>query len=187
MNVVEVKNLSKLYGRTLALDNVSTKFEGGCIYGLLGRNGAGKTTLLNLITDKIFPTNGEVMIDGENVHENDKALSKVYCMNEKGLYPAGMTIRDIFKWTREFYPGMDMEYAYRLADEFSLNVKKKERTLSTGYMSIFKIIIALACNAPILLLDEPVLGLDANFRDLFYANSSKATAPIRGRSLFRHT
>ena len=128
----------------------------------------GKTTLLNLVTDRIFPTSGEVTIDGENVHENDTALSKVYCMSEKSLYPSNMPIKDIFKWTAEFYPGMDMEYAYSLADKFALNLRKKERTLSTGYMSIYKVIIALSCGAPILLLDEPVLGLDANFRDLFY-------------------
>lgn len=166
--MIEVKNITKQYGATLALNNVSTRFEDGCIYGLLGRNGAGKTTLLNLITNKIFPTSGEVTINGENVCENDKALSQVYCMSERGLYPGNMALKDIFKWTAEFYPGMDMEYAYGLADKFALNLKKKERTLSTGYMSIYKIIIALACNAPILLLDEPVLGLDANFRDLFY-------------------
>jgi ABC-2 type transport system ATP-binding protein len=168
MSVIEVRNTTKKYGPTMALNNVSTTFEGGCIYGLLGRNGAGKTTLLNLITDKIFPTEGIVNIDGENVHENDTALSKVYCMTEKGLYPGSMTIQEILKWTAEFYPGTDMEYAYQLADKFSLSLKKKQKALSTGYMSIFKIIIALSCSAPILLLDEPVLGLDANFRDLFY-------------------
>jgi ABC-2 type transport system ATP-binding protein len=168
MSVIEVRNTTKKYGPTMALNNVSTTFEGGCIYGLLGRNGAGKTTLLNVITDKIFPTEGIVNIDGENVHENDTALSKVYCMTEKGLYPGSMTIQEILKWTAEFYPGTDMEYAYQLADKFSLSLKKKQKALSTGYMSIFKIIIALSCSAPILLLDEPVLGLDANFRDLFY-------------------
>lgn len=168
MNVIEIKNVTKQYGATTALSDVSARFDGGCIYGLLGRNGAGKTTLLNLITNKIFPTSGEITIDGENVYENDAVLSKVYCMSEKGLYPSSMPIKEIFKWTTEFYPGMDMEYACKLADKFALNLKKKEKTLSTGYMSIYKIIIALACNAPILLLDEPVLGLDANFRDLFY-------------------
>ena len=168
MNGIEVKNVTKRFGQTMALSNASTSFEGGCIYGLLGRNGAGKTTLLNLITNRIFPTDGEITIDGADVRENEQALSKVYCMSEKGLYPGSMTIRDIFKWTAEFYPEMDMEYARYLADRFSLSLKKKEKTLSTGYMSIYKIIIALSCNAPYLLLDEPVLGLDANFRDLFY-------------------
>ena len=168
MNGIEVKNITKRFGQTMALSDVSTSFEGGCIYGLLGRNGAGKTTLLNMITNRIFPTDGEITIDGADVRDNEQALSKVYCMSEKGLYPGSMTIRDIFKWTAEFYPEMDMEYARYLADRFSLSLKKKEKTLSTGYMSIYKIIIALSCNAPYLLLDEPVLGLDANFRDLFY-------------------
>jgi len=168
MSGIEVKHITKRFGQVAALNDVTTAFEGSCIYGLLGRNGAGKTTLLNLITNRIFPTDGEITIDGADVRENDHALSKVYCMSERGLYPGSMTVRDIFKWTAEFYPEMDMEYAKYLADRFSLSLKKKEKTLSTGYMSIYKIIIALSCGAPYLLLDEPVLGLDANFRDLFY-------------------
>lgn len=168
MSYIEVKNITKKYGETIALKDVSLRFEQNKIYGLLGRNGAGKSTLLNLITNKLFPTSGEICIDDENVQENDRALSKVFCMNEKNLYPDTMKIKEIFKWTKEFYADMDVEYAYRLADKFSLNLKKKVKELSTGYASIFKIIIGLSCNAPILLLDEPVLGLDANFRDLFY-------------------
>lgn len=168
MSLIEVNSISKQYGETRALSDVSLKFEENKIYGLLGRNGAGKTTLLNLITNKIFPTAGEVLLDGENVQENDKALSKIYCMTEKTLYPPAMRVQDTFKWSKEFYPQMDLEYAMRLARKFELNTKKKVRELSTGYVSIFKIIIALSSNAPVLLLDEPVLGLDANFRDLFY-------------------
>jgi ABC-2 type transport system ATP-binding protein len=168
MSVIEVKNITKQYGATVALNNVSLKFEENKIYGLLGRNGAGKSTLINLVTNKIFPTSGEVLLDGENVLENDRALAKIYCMNEINLYPDTMRIKEVFKWSREFYPGMDTEYAMRLADKFQLNLKKKVKELSTGYASIYKIIVALSCNAPVLLLDEPVLGLDANFRDLFY-------------------
>lgn len=168
MNMIEINNVTKKYGATTALQNVSTRFEGGCIYGLLGRNGAGKTTLLNLITNKLFPTEGEITIDGASVFENDAVLSKVYCMSESKLYPDSMTIKEILKWTAEFYPKTDMACAQYLADRFALNLKNRARALSTGYQSIFKIIIALSCNAPILMLDEPVLGLDANFRDLFY-------------------
>lgn len=168
MSRIEVKNITKDYGATLALKNVTLRFEENSIYGLLGRNGAGKSTLLNLITNKIFPTSGEILVDGENVQENDRALSKIFCMNEANLYPDSMRIREIFRWTKEFYPGMDLDYAYRLADKFKLSLNKKVKELSTGYASIFKIVIALSSNAPILLLDEPVLGLDANFRDVFY-------------------
>ena len=168
MSTIEVKNITKQFGATTALQNVSLRFGENKIYGLLGRNGAGKTTLLSLITSKLFPTSGEVLLDGENVCENDRALSKIYCMTEKNLYPERMRISEVFKWSKEFYPEMDMAYAGSLAEKFSLNTKKAVRELSTGYHSIYKIIIALSCNAPVLLLDEPVLGLDANFRDLFY-------------------
>lgn len=168
MSCIEVKNVTKQFGTTTALDNVSLRFEQNKIYGLLGRNGAGKSTLLNIITNKLFATSGNVTIDGEHVQENDKALAKVYCMSEQDLYPETMKIKEVFKWSKEFYPNMDMDYAAKLAQKFSLNLNKKVKALSTGYNSIFKIIVALSCNAPVILLDEPVLGLDANFRDLFY-------------------
>jgi ABC-2 type transport system ATP-binding protein len=168
MGCIEIRNVTKQFGATTAVKDVSVTLGGNRIYGLLGRNGAGKTTLLNMITNKLFPTAGEIFIDGENVYENDKALSKVYCMGESRMYPDTMRIKEVFKWTKEFYPDMDTDYAVRLAEKFGLNLKKKVRELSTGYKSIFQIIIALSSGAPVLLLDEPVLGLDANFRDLFY-------------------
>ncbi len=168
MSLIEVKNVTKCFGNTTALKNVTLTFESNKIYGLLGRNGAGKSTLLSLITNKNFPTYGQVLIDGQPVKENDAVLKKVYCMTEQSLYPDSMTVKEVLKWTKDFYPETDCEYALALADKFALNIKKKIKTLSTGYSSIYKIIVALSCNAPILLLDEPVLGLDANYRDVFY-------------------
>lgn len=168
MSSIEVKNISKNFGAVAALKNVNVTFEENHIYGLLGRNGAGKSTLLNLITNKIFPTEGEILLDGEPVLENDRALGKMYCMTEQNYYPDKMKIRDVFKWSKEFYPAFDMDYAVQLSNKFELDLKSKNGNLSTGYNSIFKIIIALACNAPVILLDEPVLGLDANHRELFY-------------------
>lgn len=168
MSLIEVKNVTKRFGSTTALNDVTITFEENKIYGLLGRNGAGKTTLLRLITNRLFPTQGSIFIDGEPALENDAALKKVYCMSEQLLYPDSMRVREVLKWTKEFYPEMDAEYARQLADRFALNTGKKIKAMSTGYVSIFKIIVALSCNAPILLLDEPVLGLDANYRDVFY-------------------
>jgi len=168
MSSIEVKNISKNFGSVAALKNVSITFAENHIYGLLGRNGAGKSTLLNLMTNKIFPTEGEILVDGEPVMENDRALGKMYCMTEQNLYPEKMKMKDVFKWSKEFYPDFDMDYAHTLCSKFELSLNAKTNTLSTGYNSIFKIIIALASNAPIILLDEPVLGLDANHRELFY-------------------
>lgn len=168
MNCIEIKNLSKTFGSIEALSQISLCFEENKIYGLLGRNGAGKSTLLNLISNRIFPDKGEILINGMPAMENDKAQSLIYLMSEQTLYPEKMKIRELFKWTQNFYPNFDLGYAQNLAAQFGLDTKKRVRTLSTGYSSIFKIILALSAGTPYILLDEPVLGLDAGHRDLFY-------------------
>jgi ABC-2 type transport system ATP-binding protein len=89
-------------------------------------------------------------------------------MVEKNLYPEALKVKEIFKWTKEYYPMFDMVYANDLAKKFELNINKRVKSLSTGYTSIFKAIVALASNANILIFDEPVLGLDANHRNMFY-------------------
>lgn len=165
---IEIKDVTKDFKNVRALNMINLTFEENKIYGLLGRNGAGKSTLLKIISNRIFSTEGEVLVDGENARENDKALGKIYLMNESNLYPPKMKIKNIFKWTKEFYPDFDIEYALKLAKAFNLNVNKYPRALSTGYTSIFKIIIALSVNTLYVFLDEPVLGLDANHRDIFY-------------------
>lgn len=168
MSTIKVEGITKDYGAVKALDNLSVTFEENKIYGLLGRNGAGKTTLLNLISNRIFPTSGKVTVDGEPLMENESALSKIYCMTEKTLYEDSCRVSEAFRLTKDFYPNFNNDYALELSNKFGLNTKCKIKSLSTGYSSIFKIVIALACNAPIVLFDEPVLGLDANHRDLFY-------------------
>ncbi len=168
MNGIEVKGVSKNFGTLAALTGVNVLFEENRIYGLLGRNGAGKSTLLNVITGRIFAEQGTVTIDGEVSAENDRALKNIYMMSEKNYFPEGMKVRDAFKWTKEFYPAFDRAYADSLSAKFELNTNKKIKSLSTGYASIFKLITALATNAKYILLDEPILGLDANHRDLFY-------------------
>lgn len=168
MSVITVSNLTKNYGDVCALDNISLTLEENKIYGLLGRNGAGKTTLLNIINNRIFKTSGKVTIDSQEVNDNCEAISKIYFMAEKNLYPDSLKVKDIFKWTKEFYPNFDMDYALELSKRFKLNINKKFKELSTGYCSICKIINTMASGAEVLIFDEPVLGLDANHRDMFY-------------------
>ena len=168
MSGIEVKYITKTFGSVTALDDVSLTIQGGKIYGLLGRNGAGKSTLLNIITNRIFPDSGEVTVSGLPARENDAAQQRMYMMSEKSYYPETMRVRDAFKWTGEMYGGFDHEFALKLCEMFGLNTKKKTRELSTGYGSIFKLITALSVPVDFVLLDEPVLGLDANHRELFY-------------------
>lgn len=168
MSVIKIDNVTKKYGKNIALDNVSAEIESGRIYGLLGRNGAGKSTLLNIITNRVFATSGTCSIDGENLLDNDKALSRIYAMNEAVTMPASMNFKRCVNVTADFYKNFDKEYAFSLAEKFHLDPKKRLSALSTGYLTVAKIILTLSSGADFLFFDEPVLGLDANHRDLFY-------------------
>lgn len=168
MSNIEFENVNKSFKDKEVIKNIFLKINGGKIYGLLGRNGVGKTTLLRLINNREVLTSGEILIDGENVYENQEALSKIYLMEEKNYFEEDMKISKIFKWTKEFYKNFNMDYALNLSKEFNLDINKKIKELSTGYSSILKIILALSSGAEILCFDEPVLGLDVNYRELFY-------------------
>jgi ABC-2 type transport system ATP-binding protein len=165
---IKIQNLTKCFGSVIALDNVSLTLEPNKIYGLLGRNGAGKTTLLNVITNRLFADTGSVYIDSYPTVENDHAQGLIYMMGEQTLFPDSMKVKDAFYWTKQFYPAFDSEYAEKLSQTFQLKTSKAIKSLSTGYLSIFKLILALSVNTPYVIFDEPVLGLDANHRELFY-------------------
>jgi ABC-2 type transport system ATP-binding protein len=165
---IELKDVSKKFQDTQALNKVNLNFEEEKIYGLLGRNGAGKSTILNIIANRQWASDGQVFIDGQSAWENSQAQKKVYLMSEKCLYPGSMKGEKALKWSAAFYPEFDLDYAKFLADAFELNLNKKVSSLSTGYSSIFKLIVALSVNTPFVFFDEPVLGLDANHRELFY-------------------
>ena len=165
---IEIRNISKRFGEVQALKDVSITLEENKIYGLLGRNGAGKSTLLNLLTGRIFADSGTITLDGEPALENDRAQGKLFLMSESTLHPDSMKVRSAFRWAGAFYPGFDLDYAMALAGDFGLSTGAKISGLSTGYHSIFKLILALSVNVPYVLLDEPILGLDANHRELFY-------------------
>lgn len=165
---IELKHVSKSFGGVHALSDVSLSFGGGKIYGLLGSNGAGKTTMLNIITNRLYADSGEVLIDGESAPGRDKALSKVYMMAEQNLFPESMKVKAALKITADFLPSFDLELAMELAKKFGLPMNKKVKALSTGYSSIIRIVLALSAGTPYVIFDEPVLGLDAQHRDMFY-------------------
>jgi len=165
---IQINKLTKRFGSNLALDDINTNFGNQKIYGLLGNNGAGKTTLFNIITNRFLATSGDVTLDRKPIHNNEAALSQIYMQSEKNYYPEDMTVKDALYWTALFYPNFDKALSLNLTEQFKLPLKKKITALSTGYQAIFKIVTAFSTNAPFLLLDEPVLGLDAGFRDMFY-------------------
>lgn len=164
---IELQHVTKRYGALTALTDASVSFGDNKIYGLLGNNGAGKSTMLNLITGRIFPDEGAILVDGKPANRDD-SLGKIFLMGETNLFPDEMRVHQAIRWSGEFYPGFDRAYAEQLAQRFGLPLKKKIKSLSTGYASICRIVLALSSRAPYLLLDEPVLGLDAQHREMFY-------------------
>lgn len=168
MNAIQIENVTKRYNNVTALDNVSFSFEYGKIYGFLGRNGAGKTTLINIIANRIFADEGNLLIDDVPAKENMEVHEKVFCMSEVDLYDANLKVKEQFKWISRFYDSFNIEKAFEIADKFKLDTDKRFKQLSKGYQSIFKLTVALALEVPYVIFDEPVLGLDANHRELFY-------------------
>ena len=164
---IEICGVEKRFGETTALDNVTVTFGEGRIYGLLGNNGAGKSTLLNILTGRLHADAGTVTVDGVRV-DGDGALERLFLASEKNMYPDDMKVQGAFRATGMFYPHFDLAEAEDLARQFGLNLRQKVRSLSTGYGSIFRLILGLTVHTPYVLLDEPVLGLDAQHRDLFY-------------------
>ena len=168
MNAIQIKNITKSYNDIKALDNVSFSFEFGKIYGFLGRNGAGKSTLINIIANRVFADKGDILIDDITAKENIAVQEKIFCMSEADLYDKDLKIKEHFKWINRFYETFDMTKAVEISEKFNLNTNKKFKALSKGYQSIFKLTVALSLNVPYIIFDEPVLGLDANHRELFY-------------------
>ncbi len=168
--ILETKNISKSFGAIDALKDINLRFAEKKIYGLYGRNGAGKTTLLNIISSRIFADRGDVTCFGENISGHPEIISENCCyMPEKHYFPVRFKVRKLLSHAKMSFPDYNEEYAEKLCRYFNLNPEQKYGQLSSGYQSIFRIVLGLAAKASITIFDEPVLGLDAVARDRFYS------------------
>lgn len=168
VNELMVDHVTKRYRRHTVIDEVNFNLAPAKIYGLLGRNGAGKSTLLNIITNRIFPTSGMVAMGPQNVNNNDEELGKIYLMSESNMYPKTTRVKRMLSDADRFYGKFDFANARRMLGQFGINEKDRFSNLSTGQKTAVKITIALNVNAQYVLLDEPTLGLDVNYRETFY-------------------
>ncbi|QEV98707.1 ABC transporter ATP-binding protein [Microbacterium caowuchunii] len=166
--VIEVTGLTKRYGDTVAVDDVSFALEKNTIYGLLGRNGAGKTTIMSILTAQSFATSGKVRVFGEDPYENARVLSRMCFVREGQKYPDDALPSHAFRTARLFFPNWDQDFADRLIADFQLPLKTRIKKLSRGQLSAVGVVIGLAARAEITFFDEPYLGLDAVARQIFY-------------------
>ncbi|KQM60411.1 ABC transporter ATP-binding protein [Agreia sp. Leaf210] len=166
--VVEVSHLTRRFGETTAVDDVSFSVQKNTIHGLLGRNGAGKTTLMQLLTGQDFATRGEIRIFGEHPVENSGVLKNVCFIKESQRYPDDFKPRHVFTSAPWFFPNWDAALAERLIADFRLPLNRRIKKLSRGQLSAIGVIVGLASRAPLTFFDEPYLGLDAVARQIFY-------------------
>jgi Cu-processing system ATP-binding protein len=159
--MIEVKQVSKNFGKLQALNQVNISFRGGKSYALIGPNGSGKTTLIKSILGMVIPTTGEIMVDGKTIRHDWKYREKIGYMPQTGHYPQNMRIgqlMDMMKNIRQVERGTDEE----LVKAFELNriFDKRVHALSGGTRQKVSAALAFLFNAPILILDEPTAGLD---------------------------
>lgn len=169
--MLQTKDLTKIYSGNKkpvkALNNLSLSFEAGNVYGIVGHNGAGKTTLIKLLCGLVFPTNGDVIINGSLLYpDNFKLLSKVGAILEgsRNIFWNLTPIQNIkyFSMLR----GLNLKHAINLAKHYFKILELEDkihtpvRNLSQGMKQKIAIIMSLLHNPDILLLDEPTLGLD---------------------------
>ncbi|CAG9623527.1 ABC transporter ATP-binding protein [Sutcliffiella rhizosphaerae] len=165
---IEAKSVTKSFGTKHAVNNLSFDLETNKIYGLLGRNGAGKTTLMQLLAGHTLPSNGEILVNGEQPFNNRNLTKDICLVNESNNFIKRLRIKDILKVASLFYPNWSWECANDLLHTFNLNPKLKTNALSKGMESSLGIIIGLASRAKITIFDEPYIGLDAAARFKFY-------------------
>lgn len=169
---LELKKITKCYGKKTVLDSLDLTLEEGKIYGLVGRNGAGKTTMLSIASAQNPTTEGEILLDGETVWENQKSLNQICfsreMVNTANNVASALKVKEYLKMAEMLFPYWDKEMAYRLVEEFELDEKQKIMKLSKGMQSMVTIIVALASKAKYTFLDEPAAGLDVVARENFY-------------------
>jgi ABC-2 type transport system ATP-binding protein len=159
--MIEINNLSFGYKRKkLLYKDLSLKLEAGSIYGLLGKNGAGKSTLLKNFIGLLFPTDGNVTVNGfEPKRRKPAFLETIYFIPEE-VYVPPVSIERYKNLFSPFYPSFDEDKFYSYLEHLDVKDNGKLSNLSFGQQKKFIIAFALACNTKVLLLDEPTNGLD---------------------------
>lgn len=164
MYMIELKNVTMSFEGFDALDGVDLTIEAGTAFGLLGSNGAGKSTILRLLSGVYKQTSGDVLIDGESVYDNVSAKQKVFFINDETVQFGAMTLNDMRKYYKGFYPNFSDEIFDKLNGVIKLPDNKRLDKFSKGMKRQAIVITGLAACTDYLLLDEAFDGLDPTMR-----------------------
>jgi ABC-2 type transport system ATP-binding protein len=163
---IEARNLRREFGKTAALADVSFAVPQGAVYALVGANGAGKSTLIQVLMNMLESTGGAAWMLGEPVTELfGTRLNRLGYISEEQKWPEWMTIGGFLAYLRPFYPQWDRELEQRLLQQFDLPLNRKLKHLSRGMRMKVAFVGTLAYRPAVILLDEPLSGLDPLVRD----------------------
>ena len=169
MNILEIKNLTKYYGNVLGVKDLSLTLNEGEVFGFIGPNGAGKSTTIRAIMNLINKTNGIVLLNGKIFTKDSVELKKLigYLPSEINLYD-DLSVKEMLDYHELFYNKNIHKKRKELVKRFKLDEAKKVEDLSLGNSKKLGIILAFMHEPKLLILDEPLSGLDPIMQQVFY-------------------
>lgn len=162
--MIKVSGVTKHFDKFKALDNFYLNVRKGTIYGLVGPNGAGKTTILNHITGVLRPECGEITVGGEDVWENEKVKETMLSISDDWFYYSTYTIREMADFYADIYPHFNRARYEKIKQVFNIDEKRQIRKLSKGMKKQVAFWLSLSAMPDVLILDEPLDGLDPVMR-----------------------
>ena len=162
--MLEMKNVTKTFSGFKALDDLSMHVPAGTVYGLVGPNGAGKSTAIRLLTGVYRPDSGEITMEGMQIFENTALKKRIGYIPDDIFYFPSATLEDMRKFYRGIYPDFDDALFERLYEVFQLPRKGQIRRFSKGMQKQAAFHLAICTRPDVLILDEPVDGLDPVMR-----------------------
>lgn len=161
--LMELKHLSKHFGATKAVEDLTLTIPEGKIIGLLGPNGSGKSTLFKLANGLLRPTSGEILIQGQAPGVASKKI--ISYLPERTYLNEWMRIRDLFQFFQDFYEDFDLAKAQDMLTTLKLQDHQHLKTLSKGNKEKVQLVLVMSRRAKLYLLDEPIAGVDPAARD----------------------
>jgi ABC-2 type transport system ATP-binding protein len=169
-NVISARGLSKRYGSSVAVDNISFDIPAGRIVGLIGPNGSGKTTTLKAALG-LIPFEGELKVLGLDPRsQRDELMQQVCFIADVAILPRWLKVKDAVDFVAGVHPKFDRAKAERYLAHTKLKPSMKVKQMSKGMIVQLHLALVMAIDAKLLVLDEPTLGLDILYRKQFYQN-----------------
>ena len=162
--MLEMKNVTKTFGSFKALDNLTMTIPQGAVYGLVGPNGAGKSTAIRHLTGIYRPDSGQITLEGLPIYENPTVKGTIGYIPDDIFYFPAATMEEMRKFYKGMYPKFDDALFERLYEAFDLPRKTPIRRFSKGMQKQAAFHLVLSCRPEVLILDEPVDGLDPVMR-----------------------